>query len=280
MKTVLYLLALLVTAGAIFFSWDVHRKFQQEHGWINERYENKQTGEKSDTGLLGINERLKAEVETTNKQLKDERNGLDAAKKLLAERNAEIEVAESNERTLRRTLTEAEAKLEEQQAKLDELNRAVKKVQEILGSEGVTIEDLPNKIAEVRAQKKDLTDKLAELETLIDGAGKSVAKNQDEMKRLADRKVTRDSRIRRNTMEAAITGVSHEWGFVIVGAGTSSGFTPQTSVLVKRDGRVIARLKPTSIEPNQTIFEIDRDTLLPGVRLRPGDRVLLSEPQT
>jgi hypothetical protein len=144
----------------------------------------------------------------------------------------------------------------------------------------VTIEELPSKIAEIRANKKDLTDRLSELESLVEGAGTNLAKNQDEMKRFADRKATRDSRIRRNTMEATITGVSHDWGFVIVGAGSSSGFTPQTTVLVKRDGRVIARLKPTSIEPNQTIFEIERDTLLPGVRLRPGDRVFLSQPRT
>jgi hypothetical protein len=92
--------------------------------------------------------------------------------------------------------------------------------------------------------------------------------------------VARAERIRRNTMEAVITGVNNDWGFVIVGAGSKDGFTPQTTVLVKRQGRVIAELKPTSIEPNQTIFEIDYDSMAPGVRLRPGDRVFLSEPQT
>jgi uncharacterized phage infection (PIP) family protein YhgE len=274
MKNIFYTLALLVIAAAGYFSWDVYQKFQVEHRWINEKYKDEEAG------LTTLNERLKANIEKTNKDLKDEQGALEAAKKLLAERNAEIEVAQSNERTLQRTLSENEAKLEEQQVTLDKLKDSIKQVEEILGTEGVTLEQLPNEIEKIRTQKKDLTDKLAELESLVEGAEKNLAKNQEEMTRLADRKTSRDARIRRNTMEAVITGVSHEWGFVVVGAGKSSGFTPQSTVLVKRDGRVIARLKPTSIEPNQTIFEIVPDTLLPGVRLRAGDRVFLSQPKT
>ena len=274
MKNIFYILALVVTAAAGYFSWDVYQKFGEEHRRIHVEYAD------GEPGLITINERLKANIETTNKEIKDEEGALAAAKKLLAERDAEIEVAQSNERTLQRTLSENEGKLEDQQATIDKLNESVKQVEEILGKEGVTIEELPGEIEKIRAQKKELTDKLAELESLSEGATKNLAKNQDEMKRLADRKVTRDARIRRNTQEAVITGVNHEWGFVVVGSGSSSGFTPQTTVLVKRDGRVIARLKPTSIEPNQTIFEIERDTLLPGVRLRAGDRVFLSQPRT
>ena len=111
-------------------------------------------------------------------------------------------------------------------------------------------------------------------------ADKNLAKNRDEVSRLADRKVKRDSEIRRNSMEATVTAVNYEWGFVVVGAGSRSGFTPETTVLVKRDGRVLGQLNPSSIEPNQTIFEIDFDSMAPGVRIRPGDRVILSQPRT
>jgi len=49
---------------------------------------------------------------------------------------------------------------------------------------------------------------------------------------------------------------------------------------VKRDGRVIGQLKPSSVEPKQTIFEIDFDSMAPGVRIRPGDRVFMAQPRT
>ena len=37
---------------------------------------------------------------------------------------------------------------------------------------------------------------------------------------------------------------------------------------------------PTSIEPNQTLADIDFDSLAEGVRLQAGDRVILAEPAT
>ena len=49
---------------------------------------------------------------------------------------------------------------------------------------------------------------------------------------------------------------------------------------MKRDGKTIGRVHPSAIEPTQTIAEIDMDTLSPGVRLQPGDRVILSKPAT
>ena len=83
-------------------------------------------------------------------------------------------------------------------------------------------------------------------------------------------------RIGRNAMEAVVTAVNQDWGFLVIGAGSNSGFSPQTSMLVMRDGRLIARVRPSSIEPNQTIAEIDFKSM-PRGRIQPGDRVMLSQ---
>jgi orotidine-5'-phosphate decarboxylase len=47
---------------------------------------------------------------------------------------------------------------------------------------------------------------------------------------------------------------------------------------VKRDGRLIGKVNPSSIEPTQTIAEIDFKTISPGVRIQPGDSVILAKP--
>jgi hypothetical protein len=39
-------------------------------------------------------------------------------------------------------------------------------------------------------------------------------------------------------------------------------------------------VRPSSIEPTQTIAEIDFDTLATGVRLQPGDRVITAKSAT
>ncbi|HEX7261012.1 MAG TPA: hypothetical protein VF258_04300, partial [Luteolibacter sp.] len=122
------------------------------------------------------------------------------------------------------------------------------------------------------------TASLEELETLVSGAEKNLTGNRSELDRLVKKLVERSSRINRNSMQAVVTAVNQDWGFLVIGAGSNSGFTPQTALLVERDGRRIARVRPSSIEPTQTIAEIDPESLADGVRLQPGDRVILAQP--
>jgi hypothetical protein len=79
-------------------------------------------------------------------------------------------------------------------------------------------------------------------------------------------------------MEAVVTAVNQDWGFLVIGAGTNSGFAPQSSLLIERDGRKIGRVKPSAIGPNQTVAEIELESVASGVRLQPGDRVILATP--
>ena len=75
-----------------------------------------------------------------------------------------------------------------------------------------------------------------------------------------------------------VTAVDQDWGFLVIGAGSNSGFSPQTGLLVTRDGHLIGRVRPSSIEPNQTIAEIDFKSIAAGARIMPGDRVMLGKP--
>ena len=99
--------------------------------------------------------------------------------------------------------------------------------------------------------------KLDELETLVGSSEKMLAGSRADFDRLVKRDIERNSRIGRNSMEAVVTAVNQDWGFIVIGAGSNSGFTPQTSLIVQRDGRLIGRVRPSSIEPTQTIAEID-----------------------
>jgi hypothetical protein len=159
----------------------------------------------------------------------------------------------------------------------------LEKAREILRSKvgaEVTLDNLPQKIEEIENDKKAKTQKLEELVTLVDGATKDVARNNSNIADLSSRKSKRDKKIGDNAKEAVITAVDGEWGFVVIGAGSNVGFTPQTKLLVKRNGVLIGRISPTSIEPTQTIAEIDRDSLAAGASLQVGDRVILAVPAT
>jgi hypothetical protein len=142
----------------------------------------------------------------------------------------------------------------------------------------VTLDTLPDKIQQIDDDKKAKQTKLEELEVLVGGAEKSLATSSAELDRLTKRMIERNVRIGRNSMDAVVTAVNQDWGFLVIGAGSNSGFTPQTGLLVERDGRKIGRVRPSAIEPTQTIAEIDLGSLSSGVRLQPGDRVILAQP--
>ena len=70
-----------------------------------------------------------------------------------------------------------------------------------------------------------------------------------------------------------------QWGFVVIGAGQDSSIDPNTVLLVTREGRSIGKLKVTSLEKNQTVADIIKDSVPSGMSIQPGDRVQLLRPR-
>lgn len=268
MKAIFYVLALLVTGAAAYFSYENFSKFEKE----------KATKE----AAIAKNKTISASADKQQVALDEEKVKLDTASKDKADAEASIENLVAKEKTLRRDLGELEGVLEEQKTKFAQLEATRAQLEETLkeAGEDVTLDNLPDKIAAMEADKLAKTKKLGELETLVEAAKRAVETNQGEIGRLADRSASRDKRIRGNAMESVVSAVNDDWGFVVIGAGSNTGFTPQTKLLVKRDGRLIAEVKPSSIEASQTIAEIDPDTVAPGARIQPGDRVILANPAT
>jgi hypothetical protein len=265
MKSLLNILVIIIGAAGVYFAQQSNLKHKEQKSI----YET----------TVAQNVKLDADIRKAGKELSDEQAGLAAAKSDFDEQVAKLEAAISTEKTMQRQLAESEATLEEQAAQIAAQKKLVDEATAILGP-GVTIDNLAEKIAEIEAKKKDQTKKLEELNTLADGATNDVTKNKASIADLSARKAKRDERIRGNAKEAVITAVEAEWGFVIIGAGSNSGFTPQTKLLVKRNGVLIGRVNPTSIEPSQTIAEIDRSSMAIGASLQVGDRVILAVPAT
>jgi myosin heavy subunit len=269
MKALLHILLIAICGAGVFFSQQANVKFQEQ----------KTTYLKT----VDDNKKLDADIKVGEKELSDEGTGLKDAEADFNDKQATLETLVSNEKTMQRQLGESEAKLEEQAVEIkaqQQLLENVKKAFADGAGEGITLENIGSKIEELDAKKKDQTKKFEEVSTLAGSAEKTVSDNKMKIAELAGRKAKRDERISANAKEAVITAVDTDWGFVIIGAGSNVGFTPQTKLLVKRDGVMIGRITPTSIEPSQTIGEVDRESLAPGVSFQVGDRVILAVPAT
>ena len=264
MKALLYVIALLAIGGAAFFAKTKKANFAEQ--------------QQTRLDLIQTNKTVSATADKTQKELNTETDNLKTARSEKAEVEQSIDKLKSDETTLQRELADIEGTLEEQAQDLADVQKVLKELEDLDIPGGV--DGIDQAVSDLEDQKKVLIQDIGELETTIEGAEKAVASNRSEISRLAKKKVERNTRFRRNAMESVITAVDQDWGFVVIGAGKNTGFTPQTRLIVKREGRSIAQIKPSSIEATQTIGEIDWDTLAPGVRLQPGDRVILAKTAT
>ena len=268
MKFVFPILAILICGAAAYYSFTLSDKFQ----------------EYQDARLLAIstNKTVTASADKADIEIEEEQRLLEESKKNLDIVTASVQALESDATRLRNELAKVEADLAAQDLDKEQLNDALKEVQQIFvdmnfGGD-VTIDNLTEKIAEIDEDIKGKRAKMEEIDALIDGAKKSLAAKQEDVARLVARRDARDTRISQNAMEARVTAVDSDWGFLVIGAGANSGFTPLTTLLVQRDGRLIGKVNPSAIEPTQTIAEIDFKTISPGVRIQPGDSVILAKP--
>lgn len=274
MKALFYALSLLVCGAAGFFSYQNLGKFQEQRSQKEQR--------------LLDDKKMTKQGDDKDADLTKEKDTLATAKTNKATLEASVEQLAAAERRLRAEIATVNGNLEEQKAKFADLEKAREGIQLALksistlnlGGGPVELEDVPELATKIRAERDAKKAELAELETNVEGAQKNVKTNQAEIARLADRESERNARFRGNAMESVVTAVNNDWGFVVIGAGSSTGFTPQTKLLIKREGRLIGEVKPSSIEPSQTIAEIDDETIAPGARIQPGDRVILANPAT
>ena len=268
MKVILYVVAILVAGGAAYFTLEHSSKFEDL--------------QKVRLKTIADNKAVSANADVKEKELKDEKAVLVNSEQKREELTQSISALKSSGSTLERDLSELDNTIKGQDEEFAELAKTLEEVNKILKDLGgdVTLDSLAEKMDEIAEDKKTKETKLEELETLVGAAENRLTKNRAEVDRLVKRDIDRSARIGRNSMESVVSAVNQDWGFLVIGAGSNSGFTPQTSLIVQRDGRMIGRVRPSSIEPTQTIAEIDFNSLAPGVRLQPGDRVILAKPAT
>lgn len=268
MKPILYIVAIVAIGGAAYFSLQNATNFKDQQG---QRLK-----------AIDDNRVVTGKAEVTEGDLKTEQGVLKSAQDQEEEAKQSIDSLKSIAVTLKRDAGELEATLVDQTAELTSLKKTIEEIKLVLKDLGpdVDLDNFADKIAEIKATKTDLERELEDKQELVATAEKRLTNNKAEANRLVDKKLERNTRIGRNANESVITAVSQDWGFVVIGAGTSTGFTPQSTLLVKRDGRLIGRVLPSAIERNQTVANVILESIAPGVRLQPGDRVILAKPES
>jgi hypothetical protein len=109
----------------------------------------------------------------------------------------------------------------------------------------------------------------------LDKKNKEVAMVEGQVRDLQQLRIQHARNVALNGLEATVIAVNRDWGFVMVNVGKALGVTADVSLLVKRGGERVARLRITDISEEVLMSEVIEGSLDEGVRVLPGDKVIL-----
>ena len=75
-------------------------------------------------------------------------------------------------------------------------------------------------------------------------------------------------------LEGKVLAVNPSWNFVVLSIGDRQGVVAGSSLIVKRAGSMVAKLRVTSVEPSTSIADIQAGSLSKGAAVQPGDVVI------
>ncbi len=264
MKTIFYILSVLVIGAAGYFAWDNSQKVQEQI----DLYESTRATKR----------RVEATIEKTEKDLANTEDALKTAKELNSSLIATKENEIAKEISMKKSIEKFDAEIEESDKQLAQFAEIKAKIDEKLEGIDVPWAEIPAKIKELQEERKRKGDDLDQLIKLTGKLTAEVKEKRAENSRQSGRLAGIRKKIRLNAKVGSITTVDSTWGFVLVNLGTNnSNITPRSKLLVMRNGRLLGTLKPNKVELSQTICDLNARDLRPGVRIQPGDQVTLAD---
>ncbi len=264
LKTIFYVLSILVIAAAAFFGFQNSKKIEEEIATFDDTRSKKVIVQNT--------------ITETKSDLDDTETALSEAEGKNSDLTAKLENEQSKNTQMQRTLDGHIATIEEQDQRLANLAEVKAQIEEALKGIQIPWDEIPSKITELQDQRKLKGDDLKQLITLTDKLAAEVESKKEKLAEENDRFAGMKRKIALNAKVGRITAVNTSWGFVIVNLGEdNSNMTPQSELVVTRGGRYIGTLKPTSVELNQTVCDLNLRDLAPGVRLQVGDKVTIKE---
>lgn len=270
-KNIFYGLTIALSAAAIFFGYQTKNTLSERISETADRMESNETVTKN------INDK--------SEEIKVAKVDKQTAVATRNETSASLDNEGSKENALRTSLATIEGQIEEHDAELvrieENLAEARALISELVPSAGANL-DIDAVVAHIESLEEEAKQKEADLEDKIDTAAKlsqQVTRANSQKDSYQSRLGNFRKRIALNGVTATVTAAENGYGFVVLNRGANnSNINEQSNLLVSRGGSFVGRLTVQSIEPNQTIANIDQDSLKPGQRIQAGDRVILETP--
>lgn len=130
---------------------------------------------------------------------------------------------------------------------------------------------------ETEQKLKETQTQLAENETVKKALEDKLKQAESDRKALAEEDARRKQHVMKPGLEGRVLAVNPSWNFVVLSMGDHQGVVPSATLLVKRGGYLVGKVRVTSVEPSTSIADI-----VPSGRgaaasiVQPGDVVIYS----
>ena len=241
--------AILAGAGALYFSqFKVAEKIDTLTGDLKTAQDAKTAADQARDTAQKAERKTKTDLEATRKVLDVATNALSAMTARATQQEARANKASADYEKAATALTEAQQKLAAWDAT------------------GVT----PNQIGDLKVQLKSVTE---ERDAFVDEK-KILVRNNNQLKNeLAKWTGGADAEVKLPAgLKGRIIAIDPKWEFVVLNIGANDGVLENGKMLVDRDGKLVGKVRITSVEPKRCIANVLPEWKQTSVR--EGDEVL------
>ena len=261
MKAILYIIALVAIAAAGFFTYSNIEPHQEQLTKTDD--------------LKRQNVQVRSQIATLVKQVSAQIKEKKAEQDKKNDLNSEIGLAVTKIRNLGKQSNELNGSLDGLKEEKANIDRLIAEVEKAAGSVGVTLEEIPEYFEEIQEEKKQLNKKQNSLLAEVERFTNEVTGKKNEVAALQSAETQRRKNLKSNGVSSLITSVDNDWGFVIIKPHTDALIKQDSQLIVVRGDRHVGRLAINAIENGRVLANIDYGSLVAGMRIRPGDKVIL-----
>ncbi|WP_018969996.1 hypothetical protein [Rubritalea marina] len=169
-------------------------------------------------------------------------------------------------------------KVERQEDEIKQYQEEIAANIEAFEAEGVEITEAADFVSTMEAKAKTLEEDHEAVVVALEEAQVAYEEKNTKYQGLLEKDRKRNASLSQNSISSLITAVDGEWGFVVIKPHPRAVIDQSSGLIAVRGTQPLGRLTVDSIESGRIVANVDLKSMPPGSRIRPGDRVILAEP--
>jgi len=216
----------------------------------------------------------KATLATTEESLKTTTAAKEKAEEDLKTAQTSLEETKTKLATAEEKAKDNDEKVAEINKKLEEANTALAAAKEELDKAKTVATNETEKPEVATVAKSEAEEKLEKAEATIANLQGELTIAKAQTQALQEAEAARRALTARNDVQGLVTAVNKPWNFVVLNLGDRQGVAQGSEMLIQRGNDFIGRVRVRSVNPADSVADIDVSSLPRGVEIKPGDSVI------